>query len=211
MLCLWGRSIAAASSSACHAVAVPHPLLSSPFLSSPCLPLPLQFRPERVKEIAERKFGLDGDSVLDNLLIAKCYNHEHQMELLKYVAAKITEDESPYRLVIIDSIMFNFRVEFSGRGELAERQQKLGEHMRFLGMYAREFNIAIVLTNQVRRVKGGWATCMEEGEWGDTGEWEGVAERGDGSWGGSLQIHYHLPFLAPPTPLLPLSCSRTRR
>ena len=37
----------------------------------------------------------------------------------------IAEDDSPYRLLIVDSIMAKFRVEFAGRGELSERQQKL--------------------------------------------------------------------------------------
>jgi meiotic recombination protein DMC1 len=32
-----------------------------------------------------------------------------------------------YRLLIIDSIIALFRVEFLGRGELAERQQMLGK------------------------------------------------------------------------------------
>ena len=42
-----------------------------------------------------------------------------------------------------------FRVEFSGRGELAERQQKLGVHIRELVKIAAEFNVAVVVTNQV--------------------------------------------------------------
>jgi hypothetical protein len=32
-------------------------------------------------------------------------------------------------MLIIDSIIALFRVEFSGRGELSERQQKLGQHL----------------------------------------------------------------------------------
>lgn len=42
-----------------------------------------------------------------------------------------------------------FRVEFSGRGELAERQQKLGQHIRELVKIAAEFNVAVLVTNQV--------------------------------------------------------------
>jgi meiotic recombination protein DMC1 len=42
-----------------------------------------------------------------------------------------------------------FRVEFSGRGELAERQQKLASHVRELIKICAEFNIAVVVTNQV--------------------------------------------------------------
>ena len=54
-----------------------------------------------------------------------------------------------------------FRVEFSGRGELSERQQKvflmvvrlyhisqLGQHLSLLVRIAEEFNIAVVVINQ---------------------------------------------------------------
>ncbi|RYE85003.1 MAG: hypothetical protein EOO65_01205 [Methanosarcinales archaeon] len=89
-------------------------------------------RPERVAEIAEKRFGLDPSAVLDNVLIARCLTHEHQHEMLAAVAAKIAEDDEPYRMLIVDSVMGLFRVEFSGRGELAERQQKLGAHIHEL-------------------------------------------------------------------------------
>ena len=32
-----------------------------------------------------------------------------------------------FKLLIVDSVMALFRVDYSGRGELAERQQKLGQ------------------------------------------------------------------------------------
>lgn len=107
------------------------------------------FRPERIGQIATSRFGLDADSVLDNVLIAKCTNHEHQHEMLAAAAAAITEGSEPFRLLVIDSVMGLFRVEFSGRGELAERQQKLATHIRELVKMADEFNIAVLLTNQV--------------------------------------------------------------
>jgi meiotic recombination protein DMC1 len=48
------------------------------------------------------------------------------MEIIKPVAALLSDvDQGPFRLLIIDSIIALFRVEFSGRGELAERQQKV--------------------------------------------------------------------------------------
>jgi meiotic recombination protein DMC1 len=39
-------------------------------------------------------------------------------------------------------------VEFPGRGELSERQQKLGQHLMNLVRLAEEFNIAVVVINQ---------------------------------------------------------------
>ena len=35
--------------------------------------------------------------------------------------------EDSFALLIVDSIMAPFRVDFSGRGELSERQQTLGK------------------------------------------------------------------------------------
>lgn len=85
------------------------------------------------------------------------------MEILTAVAAKIVEDESPFRLLIIDSITALFRVDFSGRGELSERQQKLNKHLSCLKkcikinkliiiiiyIVCEEFNIAVLIINQV--------------------------------------------------------------
>ena len=99
-------------------------------------------RPQRVAEIAQR-YGLNGDEVLDNILLARAYTHEQQMDIITAAAAKIVEDESPYHLLvyesqrmiskqIVDSITALFRVDYSGRGELSERQQKLGRHLSAL-------------------------------------------------------------------------------
>ncbi len=38
-------------------------------------------------------------------------------------------------------------MEFAGRGELSERQQKLGQHLGHLVRLAEEFNIAIVVVS----------------------------------------------------------------
>ena len=49
------------------------------------------------------------------------------MELLNTLSQSFASNE--YRLLIIDSIMNCFRVDYSGRGELAERQQKLNQFL----------------------------------------------------------------------------------
>ncbi|KAM0838845.1 hypothetical protein ACQ4PT_060702 [Festuca glaucescens] len=77
------------------------------------------FRPERIVPIAER-FGMDANAVLDNIIYARAYTYEHQYNLLLGLAAKMAEE--PFRLLIVDSVIALFRVDFSGRGELAERQ-----------------------------------------------------------------------------------------
>lgn len=42
-----------------------------------------------------------------------------------------------------------FRVDFSGRGELADRQQKLAQMMSRLQKISEEYNIAVFITNQM--------------------------------------------------------------
>ncbi|CAO3615529.1 unnamed protein product [Cunninghamella blakesleeana] len=106
------------------------------------------FRPERIRSIAER-FGVDGDDCLDNIIIARAWNSDHQMELMADIAARFAEEKGIYRLLVIDSIISLFRCDYSGRGELAERQQKLNALLNRLIKLAEEYNVAIYLTNQV--------------------------------------------------------------
>lgn len=105
------------------------------------------FRPDRITKIAER-FGLDPEVVLDNIAYARALNSEHQMELIESMASNLSE--GAYRLVIVDSVMAQFRVDYCGRGELSERQQKLNQMLGKLVRLAEEFNVAIFLTNQVQ-------------------------------------------------------------
>jgi len=54
-----------------------------------------------------------------------------------------------YALLVVDSIMAPFRVDFSGRGELSERQQVLGRTLSRLIKIAEQFNVAVLICNQV--------------------------------------------------------------
>lgn len=67
-----------------------------------------------------------------------------------------------FKLVIIDSISALFRADFTGRGELAERQQKVGVLMNKLKKLAEEFNVAIVVTNQVISDPSGGAMFVSD-------------------------------------------------
>ncbi|KAL1296340.1 hypothetical protein AAHE18_19G275700 [Arachis hypogaea] len=110
------------------------------------------FRPDRIVPIAER-FGMDPAAVLDNIIYARAYTYEHQYNLLLGLAAKMSEE--PFRLLIVDSVIALFRVDFSGRGELAERQQRLAQMLSRLVKIAEEFNVAVYMTNQVIADPGG--------------------------------------------------------
>ena len=52
-------------------------------------------------------------------------------------------------LTCLSCIVFSFRTDFTGRGELANRQQHLGLFLRALQRLADEFGVAVVVTNQV--------------------------------------------------------------
>jgi DNA repair protein RadA len=104
------------------------------------------FRPERVRQIAEGS-GMDPEDVLKNIYVARAYNSDHQMILAEQVGSMIKEKN--VKLVIVDSVTSNFRADFSGRGELAARQQKLNRHLHTLQRLADVYNVAVYITNQV--------------------------------------------------------------
>jgi DNA repair protein RAD51 len=78
---------------------------------------------------------------------ARAYNSDHQLALLEQAAGMLSE--SRYALVVVDSATALFRTDYSGRGELAERQMKLARFLRRLMRLADEFGVAVVVTNQV--------------------------------------------------------------
>jgi meiotic recombination protein DMC1 len=57
-------------------------------------------------------------------------------DALTQVAAQFSEQ--PFRMLVVDSIMGLFRVDYQGRGELSERQQKVGAVMSRLIKIANE-------------------------------------------------------------------------
>ena len=106
------------------------------------------FRPDRLRPIADR-FNLDQEAVLDNVLYSRAYTSEQQMELLDFVCAKFHEEPGIFKLLVVDSVMALFRVDFSGRGELAERQQSLAQMLSKLQKISEEYNVAVLITNQM--------------------------------------------------------------
>ncbi len=105
------------------------------------------FRPERIKQIADG-LGANPEKVLKNILVARAFNSDHQILLVDKISEMIKNNE-PIKLVIIDSLTAHFRAEFSGRGQLADRQQKLNRYLHSLMKLAEQHNLAIFVTNQV--------------------------------------------------------------
>jgi DNA repair protein RadA len=104
------------------------------------------FRPDRIKQIAEAQ-GMDPKKVLEKIFVARCYNSDHQMIMAEKIGEMVKEKN--IKLVIVDSVTSNFRADFSGRGELAPRQQKLNRHLHTLQRLADVYNVAVYITNQV--------------------------------------------------------------
>ncbi|AQL42498.1 DNA repair and recombination protein RadA [Halorientalis sp. IM1011] len=134
------------------------------------------FRPERIDQMVRghddevlqdtmELFGMEEGSVdneadleelvekfLDNIHVAKAFNSNHQIllaEKAKEIASESQDDEFPVRLLAVDSLTAHFRAEYVGRGELAERQQKLNKHLHDLMRVGDLNNTAVVVTNQV--------------------------------------------------------------
>ena len=51
-----------------------------------------------------------------------------------------------FQILIVDSVMALFRVDFSGRGELADRQQKLAQLLARYGL------LSVVSYNDIKRL-----------------------------------------------------------
>jgi DNA repair protein RadA len=134
------------------------------------------FRPERIDEMVR---GLDEEVIaaamedreieggpgdesalselvqtfLDHIHVAKAFNSNHQIllaEKAKEIASEHEDSEYPVRLLCVDSLTAHFRAEYVGRGELANRQQKLNKHLHDLDRVGNLYNTAVVVTNQVQ-------------------------------------------------------------
>jgi DNA repair protein RadA len=104
------------------------------------------FRPERVQQMAKGA-GINPQKVLENIFVAKAYNSDHQVLL-----AEKCEDilkQGKVKLIVVDSVTSAFRSDYTGRGTLADRQQKLNRHLHHLQKLADVYNCAVYVTNQV--------------------------------------------------------------
>jgi DNA repair protein RadA len=109
------------------------------------------FSPERVAQIAEAT-GLDATEALKRIHVARAYNADYQMALLKK-APELIENNN-IKLIIVDSLTAKFRTDFIGRATLSDRQQKLGKHVGDLHKLAEAYNLVVYVTNQVMENPG---------------------------------------------------------
>ncbi len=104
------------------------------------------FRPERIIQMSEA-MDVDPTAILENITVARAYNSDHQM-LLAEKAEEIIKEKN-VGLIVVDSLTAQFRSDYTGRGMLADRQQKLNRHMHALQRISDVYNLAVAVTNQV--------------------------------------------------------------
>ncbi len=88
---------------------------------------------------------------LDNITILKPSGAGHQIMIVEEMGSIIEGDEGQdkAKLLIVDSIMSNLRLEYAGRANLSDRQVALSPHIKHLSRTAEIYNIAVLITNQV--------------------------------------------------------------
>ena len=101
---------------------------------------------QRIEQIAEEK-GMDGEEALSNVYISRTIDTSDLLDKVKSAKKLCSQEE--IGLVVVDSIIGPFRAEYSGRGELTERQDKLGDVILALRELVRTHDVAVVYTNQV--------------------------------------------------------------
>jgi DNA repair protein RadA len=114
------------------------------------------FRPERIIEIAKArgfaKTPEEAQRFLKGIIVAKAYNASHQQlisDQLGEILEKQKGESGGIKLLIIDSVTAHFRAEYLGRGMLAPRQNTLGKHIHKVLRTAENYNLAVIVTNQV--------------------------------------------------------------
>jgi RecA/RadA recombinase len=106
-----------------------------------------KFRPERILSISQARGFCD--NVLSKILYSDIVNSDHQELELQRLVRLLDRKRDKITLIIVDSVINQYRREFWAPSMLCERQQKLLEFMCLLSTIAQAHGIAVVITNQV--------------------------------------------------------------
>jgi len=105
------------------------------------------FSPAKIKFMAQVR-ELNSDKILENIIIAKAGSTTKLDYCIKSVQSKI-DSEPDTRLLIVDSMTHLYKVEYTERSQLPDRQSKLNKILHMLSTIAHKNNVAVVITNQV--------------------------------------------------------------
>ena len=64
--------------------------------------------------------------------------------------SEFARSNNTIKLLIVDSLINHYRVEYQGRSKLAERQQKINLLMSKLQKLANQYNLAVVITSHIQ-------------------------------------------------------------
>ncbi len=104
------------------------------------------FRPERISEIA------GSESVLEKIVFIRTMTVQDQLNAIK----KMQDVDA--RLVVVDSLTFNFSNEFTGPG----RHLAVMSYLHELALFAINSDCAVVVTNMVRSIPSEQETRQRE-------------------------------------------------
>jgi len=104
------------------------------------------FKDVRVSEIA-RSRGFDDQDILERTIYTPVWHTQHFQMMIDQ--ADVLIKSRNVKLILIDSLTATLRAEYVGRETLWHRQQLLNKILRTLLNYAKAFNLAVVVTNQV--------------------------------------------------------------
>lgn len=93
------------------------------------------------------------EDFLDKVEYIQAFNSNHQVKIMKDNTDEVISDyqgsDYPVKMVIVDCVTTHFRAEYVGRGELADRQQRLRQHLQKLDQLIDAHDICGLITNQV--------------------------------------------------------------
>ncbi|RLF06946.1 MAG: DNA repair and recombination protein RadA [Thermoprotei archaeon] len=114
------------------------------------------FSPSRIEAMG-KKFGVENP--LENIYVVRPLNVDELEEIVIEELPHIIREGA--RLLIVDSIIALYRAEFKGREMLAARQQRINYLLDWLKRYARRYNMAIAITNQVLTQPVPWGAALK--------------------------------------------------
>ena len=100
----------------------------------------------RLVELAMSK-GLTPEEFMDKIHYSRIYGTEDLIATIEEAHKKIRERQ--IKFIGVDTLVNPFRAEYPGRELLAPRQQKINRSLRRLLDYARAYDMAVLVTNQV--------------------------------------------------------------
>ena len=111
---------------------------------------PAEIKAEKPKEPLNEEEEEKALKILDKLKVYKPDNAGQQVMVGEELGKELRDETAePIRLIIVDSMTSEFRMDFTGRGELGERQQLLKKHIKHVSRIAEIYNVAVLITNQV--------------------------------------------------------------